>query len=64
MKQVYLKPVLRIIKIQQVLMQSGSWDKMGPGEPNQPAGSRFWEGGLAEWNPWDDVDVDIDVIEE
>ena len=52
MKLVYQKPALRVVMMQPSVIMTGSdWDKMGPGENNQPAGSRR-SGGSA----WDDVE--------
>lgn len=56
MKQVYLKPALRVVKIQQAhVICASDWDTMHPGQPNQPAGSRRF-GGFA----WDEMDDDVE----
>lgn len=55
MKQVYQKPALRVVMMQPSVIMTGSdWDKMGPGENNQPAGSR--RSGGSAWDDYEDWD--------
>ena len=53
MRRAYMKPALQVIRIQQRHIICGSgWDVIGPGQPNQPAGSRR----RSVWDEWDDCD--------
>ena len=52
MKQIYLKPALRVVEIQQshIICASG-WETITPGQPNQPAGAK--RQGSDDWDIWD-----------
>lgn len=51
MKRTYMKPAMRVVKIQQQrIICTSDWDTINPGQKNQPAGTReqdaFWD---EEW---------------
>ena len=52
MKKNYLKPTMSVVLLQhQTTLLAGSYDVIGPGEPNTPAGARRFDGG---WDDWDE----------
>ena len=46
MKRAYMTPAMRVVEIQQHgIICTSDWNVMGPGQTNQPAGTREWD----EW---------------
>lgn len=51
MKRAYMKPTMRVVKIQQQrIICTSDWDVIGSGQPNQPAGARQYNG----FDDWDE----------
>ena len=51
-KKDYQKPSMNVVLLQhQYQLLAGSYDVMGPGEPNSPAGARQNNG---DWDDWDE----------
>ena len=52
-KNDYQKPAMQVVKIQHSQhLLAGSYDVMGPGVPNSPAGAR--QRGGFDWDDWDE----------
>ena len=55
MKQVYLKPALWVVEIQQShIICDSDWGVINPGDPNQPAGAKSNSWDNEGYNVWDD----------